>query len=196
MALRRPPPHVGRSSRNSGRAGHRKRIGESRVRSATDSIRSSSVGSAQWMSSMRTTSGFSSARCSSMRRNAQTSSSAAAETSRPTEVTGAADMRGRSRHPATSGFDLCRSHRGGLGLAIPAACRIVSANRQVGDALAVWTGNDHAVPERSSRTPARNSATRRILPTPAAPRMVKRWHDPIGAARSICRGAVHRVADV
>ena len=54
VALSLPPPQVGRSSRNSGRAGQMKRIGESRVRSATDSIRSSRVGSAQWMSSMRT----------------------------------------------------------------------------------------------------------------------------------------------
>ena len=55
-------PQAGRSSRSSGRARQRSRSGASRVQSARCSIRSSSVGSAQWMSSMTSTSGRSRAR--------------------------------------------------------------------------------------------------------------------------------------
>ena len=105
VALSLPPPQVGRSSRNSGRAGQMKRIGESRARSATDSMRSSRVGSAQWMSSTRTTSGRSSARCSRARRNAQTSSSWAADTSRPTSPTSPRAIAAASGSPATKVVD-------------------------------------------------------------------------------------------
>ena len=46
-----PPPHVGRSSRRSGRASVTRNTGTSVSRAARDSKSSSSAGSAQWMSS-------------------------------------------------------------------------------------------------------------------------------------------------
>ena len=64
VALLAPLPSGGRSSQELRSGRQIKRIRASRARSATDSSRSMRVGSAQWMSSIRTTRGRSSARCS------------------------------------------------------------------------------------------------------------------------------------
>src|SRR5204862_431889 len=55
-ALRRPPPQPGRRAPSSGRDGHTNIAGPC-TRSARSSSRSSSTGSAQWMSSMTVTTG-------------------------------------------------------------------------------------------------------------------------------------------
>ena len=65
----------GRASKRSGRARQRSRIGAPLEKPRTYSSRSSSVGSAQWMSSTTTTSGFESASVSNSRRNAHAVSS-------------------------------------------------------------------------------------------------------------------------
>ena len=64
-------PQPGRTSFSSGRAVQTRRIGEFRVHSAMCSIRSSSPGSAQWMSSKTATSSRSAARASKSLRIAQ-----------------------------------------------------------------------------------------------------------------------------
>ena len=66
---------VGRTSKRSGRAVQRTKIRPPLDEAATYSIRSSSAGSAQWMSSTTTTSGLLSASVSKSRRNAQAVSS-------------------------------------------------------------------------------------------------------------------------
>ncbi len=80
-------PHPGRISPMSGRARQRSRSGASRVQPSRYSMRSRSVSSAQWMSSMTTTSGWSACR-SITRRIAQEVSSgsdgASVKPSRPT----------------------------------------------------------------------------------------------------------------
>ena len=76
-----PPPQPGRRSSNSGRARHSSRTGPSRSHSDRYSMRSSSVGSAQWTSSNTTTNGWIAARLSNTRRSAQNVSSPAPEAS-------------------------------------------------------------------------------------------------------------------
>ncbi len=67
--FRRPPPHPGRRSVSSGRAGHRNRTGPT-TRSASSSRRSSSTGSAQWMSSITATTGGAAASAENSERHA------------------------------------------------------------------------------------------------------------------------------
>ena len=76
--LRRPPPHVGLVSVSSGRAGQTKSIGPS-ARPASSSSRSSSIGSAQWMSSITTTSRSRWASAESRSRQARLNSTCSAD---------------------------------------------------------------------------------------------------------------------
>ncbi len=127
VAFSLPPPHPGCSSSSSGRAGQRTRMAASRTQSATCSISSRSVRSAQWMSSITTTSGRLAARCSRSRRTAQaTSSWGAWVTDRPIAAEIRSARSSASGSPSRRARTFARAASASSASVIPAASRTIS----------------------------------------------------------------------
>ena len=131
VALRFPPAQSGRRSSSSGRAMHSRSIGASRVHSTTWSRRSSSVGSAQWMSSTTTSSGRRRAVASNSLRTAQKiSSDAATPGTAPVTRASRAAIRSASSSPSASLASFAIVTSASSPSAMPAAPRSISTSGQ------------------------------------------------------------------
>ena len=132
-----PPPHPGRISSSSGRATQTSSSSASRVQSARCSIRSRSIGSAQWMSSNTTTSGRSFARCSKSLRTPHAASSGPAGSDQPNSPPTRRAIRSPSSASARSSVSFAQRARGIVGLRDAGGLPHDLSERVVGDALAV-----------------------------------------------------------
>ena len=130
--------HDGRASKRSGRARQRSKIGAPLEKPRTYSSRSSIVGSAQWMSSIATTSGRDAASVSKSRRNAHAVSSGEPGSS-------FAPIAPRMRRVATGPRStFARSASRPASGSAPATSPDDVGEREVGDALAVRNAaSDH-----------------------------------------------------
>ncbi len=175
-AFARGADHAGRSSSSSGRVRHKMTIRAPLEKLATYSSRSSSVSSAQWMSSTTRTSGRSRASASKSRRNAQ-------DVSSPEPLTGSAPnapatpsaIASRRSSSATSSRTAARASAPRTGRRASASGRKVMPSPY---------GAQRPINTRTeSPSSARNSRASRDFPTPAAPTTVARTHSAFTVAR-------------
>ena len=178
LARGRGAAHDGLASKRSGRARQRSRIGAPLEKPRTYSSRSSSVESAQWMSSTATTRGREAASVSRSRRNAHAVSSGDPGSS-------LAPIAPRTRRAATSAalHVLQKLQEARLGIVSRDLAHDLG-ERQVGDSLAVGDAapDDDARVVRSRE--AITSRARRDLPIPGGPTTVASAHEDSRAAVS------------